>query len=176
MTMAGRDLFHALRIMPEPPIGQVSAQTARRLDVGWGAWRTNTGLTSASKIAKLRFWLALWRHFGQAQYLVQVDNSYHTATTLRLRQSDDRQHIDVLLVQTASLAQCLKGLLRRRFKRDAPTWRKNLQGRVVVISRYPAAHAQPHLPALPQPGFAPCQEVLLDSLAAAKLPLKIILS
>lgn len=176
MTMTGRDLFHALQITPEPAPRHIAAITAKRVDIGWGAWRVNAGLASATRMNKFLFWQTLWRHFGRAQFLVQVDNSYHTATTVRLRQSEDRQHIDVLLVQTTSLGQCLRGLLQKKLHRAAPMWRKSLQGKVVVISRYPASLTQAELPNLPQRGFAPCHEVLLDSQAAAKLPLRITLA
>lgn len=175
MSKAQRNMFHALQILPEPAPRHIAATTAKRVDIGWGAWRSNAGLTSASLGAKARFWLALWRHFGHAQFLVQVDNSYHTATSLRLRQSEDQRHIEVLLIQTASLSQCLRGLLQKRLKQPPPVWRKLLQGQTVLISRYPNDTLDALLPTLPAHGFGPCHEVLLDSQVAAQLPLRITL-
>lgn len=174
MTTAGRDLLHALHVKPEPSPRDTVATAAHRIDIGWGAWCFHPSLSAARRRDKVRFWLALWSHFGQAQFLVQIDDSYHTATTVRLRQSEDRQRIDVLLVQTSSPVESLFGLLLIKLRRPI-SWRKVVHGRTVVISRYPQHLSQAVLPPLWSERFTPCHEVLLDRQTAAKLPLRITL-
>ena len=59
---------------------------------------------------------------GRARFLVQVDDSYHTATSLRICHQPEG-HMDILLIQTASIGQCLRGLWQHRRGKPAPVWR-----------------------------------------------------
>jgi len=81
--------------------------------------------------------------------------------------------MDILLIQTASLGQCLRGLWQHRQGQPAPVWRKQLIGHEVLITRYPASLASASLPDLRSLGYAACAEVLLDGQPAVTLPLRI---
>lgn len=179
--MAGRDLFHALRVSSPSVTDSAPAEAvnsnatyAHRVDVGWAAWRANADPAIASRVTRWAFRLKLWRHFGHAQFLVQVDDSYHTATSIRICQQPIQGHLDILLIQTASIWQCLHGLWLRRRGKPKPTWRKHLTGREVLILRYPTTTPDAaSLPDVTPLGYPPCAEVLLDSQHTSSLPLRI---
>lgn len=161
------DLFQRLRVC------QVQGETqAARVDAGWAAWRSRQPAAGARWHERLRFWLALYRHFGQARFLVQVDNTYHTACSVRVRQLAD-SGLEVLLIQTDNLL--LNWLNQwRPGRRHAPAWRRSLQGEHVVLSRFPADQ-EASLPRLPLRDGQPvnCPEVVLDLQRPATLPLRI---
>jgi len=171
MTMTGRDLFSALRVCATAD-SKDTVTHASRVDIGWAAWRACTPPVNNRWLQRRLFNLRLWQHFGRAQFLVQVDDSYHTATSLRIRHQPEG-HMDILLIQTASFWQCLRGLWLQRPGKPAPLWRKQLQGREVHVSRYPADLASASLPDVSKLGYAACAEVLLDGRHASQLPLHI---
>lgn len=173
MTMAGRDLFSALRVAPATADATATALNASRVDIGWGAWRASAVPAKASRLKRWAFYLRLWQHFGHAQFLVQIDDSYHTATSIRIRHQPEQGNMDILLIQTASIWQCLRGLMQKRLGKSTPPWRKQLSGKVMVISRYPDTQDQPVLPQVNQLGYTACAEVLLDGLHKSQLPLHI---
>ena len=173
MSMAERDLFSALRVVPATADETVSALHASRIDIGWAAWRASTAPQQASRLKRWAFYLKLWQHFGHAQFLVQIDDSYHTATSIRIRHQPEQGNMDILLIQTASIWQCLRGLLQKQLGKATPPWRKQLSGQVMLISRYPDSQHQPVLPQVNQLGYSPCAEVLLDGLHHCELPLRI---
>ncbi len=180
--MTGRDLFSALRVSAgtDNLSGLTAADAnnattvinASRIDIGWAAWRATPEPARTSWLKRWQFRLSLWQHFGRARFLVQIDDSYHTATSLRIRHQPEG-HMDILLIQTASIGQCLSGLWQQRLGKPAPAWRKQLQGRHVHVSRYPADLANASLPAVSQLGYAACAEVLLDGQHTSQLPLHI---
>lgn len=145
---------------------------AARVDAGWAAWRRAAPPAEAGRVARWRFWFALWQHFGSAQFFVQVDDSYHTATSVRLRHRPQEGDIEVLLIQTDNVWQCLWGLWQRRQRRPAPRWRKLLHGQRVSLSRYPLEQAEAMLPPLQAPAGA-CSEAVLDLQRPISLPLTI---
>lgn len=161
------DLFQRLRITQ----GESQTQAAR-IDVGWAAWRSRQPLPDARWRDRLRFWLALWRHFGQARYLVQVDDCYQTASSVRVRQRQEGG-IEVLLLQTDNIWQCLLGRWLQRAGQPSPAWRRLLAGQRVVLSRHPQDLADASLPRLPVREGQPviCPEVVLDLQRPAHLPL-----
>jgi len=172
--MAGRDLFSALRVVPATADETVGALHASRVDIGWAAWRATPEPANATRLQRWKFRVKLWQHFGHAQFLVQVDDSYHTATSIRIRHQPEQGNIDILLIQTASLWQCLRGLWLRRWHNPAPIWRKHLTGREVLILRYPTTTPDAaSLPDVTLLGYPPCAEVLLDSRHTNSLPLRI---
>lgn len=173
MTMTGRDLFSALRVVPATADEAVSALHASRVDIGWAAWRASTTALKASRLKRWAFYLRLWQHFGHAQFLVQIDDSYHTATSIRIRHQPEQGNMDILLIQTASIWQCLRGLVQKQLGKSTPPWRKQLSGQVMLISRYPDSQDQPVLPHVHQLGYTSCAEVLLDSRHSCELPLRI---
>lgn len=177
MTLAERDLFSALCVStPDSASDDRSAPAvlrASRVDVGWAAWRASRPPAQPSLRQRFAFRLARWQHFGQAQFLVQVDDSYHTATSIRVRHEPGSGDMEILLIQTASLWQCLRGRLHRRAGRADPPWRKRVSGRSLLISRYPAGQVTASLPAVDALGYAPCPEALIDGRHARPLPLLI---
>lgn len=161
------DLFQRLRIT------QGDSQTqAARIDVGWAAWRSQQPLPDAYWRDRLHFWLALWRHFGQARYLVQVDDCYQTASSVRVRQQQEGG-IEVLLLQTDNIWQCLLGRWLQRAGRPSPAWRRRLTGQRVVLSRHPQDLPEASLPTLSRHDNAiiHCSEVVLDLQRPTRLPL-----
>ena len=181
MTMTGRDLFSALRVSSvtenasaTDTVGNAkTAINASRIDIGWAAWRATPVPTNTSWLKRWAFRLKLWQHFGQAQFLVQVDNSYHTATSVRIRHLPELGNMDILLIQTTSIRQCLRGLWHHRLGKPVPVWRKQLIGRDVHISRYPSDLSQASLPVVSHLGYSSCAEVLLDGQHPSQLPLRI---
>ena len=175
MTMTGRDLFSALRVSSaaDSTTSDDSAINANRIDIGWAAWRASIEPAQASQLKRWAFRLKLWQHFGRAQFLVQIDDSYHTATSVRIRHQPEQGNMDILLIQTASIWQCLRGLWQHRLGRSAPVWRKHLQGRDVHVSRYPETRESASLPNISALGYGSCAEVLLDGQHASQLPLHI---
>lgn len=173
--MTGRDLFSALRVSAaaDSITSDDSAINASRIDIGWAAWRASTEPAQASRLQRWAFRLKLWQHFGHAQFLVQVDDSYHTATSVRIRHQPEQGNMDILLIQTASIWQCLRGLLQHRTGKAAPHWRKRVNGRLLQVSRYPAELDSASLPAVSHLGYAACAEVLLDGRHPCQLPLRI---
>lgn len=163
------DLFQRLRITQ----GEGQTQAAR-IDVGWAAWRSRQPLPDAHWRDRLRFWLALWQHFGQARYLVQVDDCYQTASSVRVRQRQEGG-MEVLLLQTDNIWQCLAGRWRRRACGSTPAWRRLMVGQHVRVSRHPQDLTAPSLPSLParEGETAICPEVVLDLQRPARLPLSI---
>lgn len=163
------DLFQRLRITQ----GESQTQAAR-IDVGWAAWRSRQPAPDADWRIRLGFWLALWRHFGQARYLVQVDDCYQTASSVRVRQRQEGG-VEVLLLQTDNIWQCLLGRWLRRAGQPLPAWRRLLTGQHVVLSRHPQDLADASLPLLPVREGEPatCPEVVLDLQRPARLPLRI---
>lgn len=162
------DLFSGLDIV----MGNSRTQAAR-IDAGWAAWRRGAPPADAGRLARWRFWLALWRHFGSALFFVQIDDSYHTATSVRIRYRPESGDMDVLLIQTDNVWQCLWGLWQRRQGRPAPHWRKQLSGHRVVLSRYPLEQAEAVLPVLLPPA-GQCAEATLDIERPVSLPLEIL--
>lgn len=158
------DLFSDLQV--NTPAGDLPAL---RVDIGWAAWRSALAAT-AGHWQRWRFWLALWRHFGRARYLVQVDNQYQIATSLRISRGARGAGLQVLLVQSATPWQGLWQCLLRR--RGSPR-RQYLSGHEVRVSRHPAGLAEAVLPVVPSPapGGNRCPEVLLDHLHHGELPL-----
>ena len=181
MAMRGRDLFSALRVSAgtgspsdlTTADGNDTVTNASRIDIGWAAWRACSPPAQATELQRWEFRLSLWQHFGRAKFLVQVDDSYHTATSLRIRHLPDSGNMDILLIQTASIWQCLRGFWQHRSGQPTPAWRKHLTGRNVHVSRYPETLNSASLPAVSQLGYAPCAEVLLDGQHASQLPLHI---
>jgi hypothetical protein len=173
MTMAGRDLFNALRVVSATAHGTDRALHASRVDIGWAAWRASTSPLETSRLKRWSFYLKLWQHFGHAQFLVQIDDSYHTATSIRIRHQPEQGNMDILLIQTASSWQCLLGLVQKQLGKTTPPWRKQLSGQVMLISRYPSSQDQPVLPDVHQLGYSACAEVLLDGQHSGQLPLRI---
>lgn len=171
--MTGRDLFSALRVAFATTNEMESAINASRIDIGWAAWRATPEPANTSWLKRWAFRLRLWRHFGQAQFLVQVDDSYHTATSVRIRHQPEQGNMDILLIQTTSIWQCLRGLWQHRLGKPAPVWRKQLIGRNVHVSRYPSDLGKASLPAVSPLGYAACAEVLLDGQHPSQLPLRI---
>lgn len=158
------DLFSSLQV--DTPAGDLPAQ---RVDIGWSAWRSALTATTG-RWQRWRCWLALWRHFGRARYLVQIDNQYQIATSLRICRRAQGAGLDVLLVQSATPWQALwLSLLRRH---DHPR-HQHILGHQVRVSRYPVELADASLPALPGQimNSARCPEVLLDRLRQCQLPL-----
>ena len=145
---------------------------AARVDAGWAAWRRAAPPAEAGRLARWRFWLTLWQHFGTAQFFVQVDDSYHTATSVRLRHRPEQRDIEVLLIQTDNMWQCLWGLWQRRRGARAPRWRKLLHGQMVRLSRYPLEQIEPMLPPL-RPPAGRCNEAVLDLQRPISLPLQV---
>ncbi|MEO6699233.1 MAG: hypothetical protein ABIR53_06210 [Paraperlucidibaca sp.] len=146
---------------------------ASRIDIGWAAWRACLEPAKASLLKRWAFRLKLWLYFGRAQFLVQVDNSYHTATSVRIRQQPEQDNMDILLIQSVSFWQCLRGRWQHRLNKPAPIWRKHLVGREVMISRYPSELDSAALPRVAHLGYQACAEVLLDGQHASQLPLRI---
>lgn|GEM_PF-1850404 len=173
MTIAGRDLFNALRVVPATATGTNTVLTASRVDIGWAAWRASTPPLQISRLKQWAFRLKLWQHFGQAQFLVQIDDSYHTATSIRVRHQPEQGNIDILLIQTASIWQCFYGLLQKQLGKAQPSWRKQISGQVIRISRYPSSQVQPVLPQVHQLGYTHCAEAMLDGQHGCELPLHI---
>lgn len=161
------DLFSGLDIST----GNSRTQAAR-VDAGWAAWRRAEPLPESGRLARWRFWLSLWQHFGTARFFVQVDDSYHIATSVRLRYRPEQGDIEVLLIQAETVWQCLTGLWRRRQHVSAPRWRKLLRGQRVELSRYPQALAAPSLPGLHATAGS-CSEAVLDLQRPISLPLSI---
>lgn len=159
------DLFGGLHV--STPDGDLPAS---RVDIGWSAWRSAL-TTEASRWQRWHFWLALWRHFGQARYLVQIDNQYRLATSLRISRRSG-SGLDILLVQSAGPWQ---GLWQRLWRRKDSPERKHLSGHRVRVSRYPAELAGADLPVTTSQATAgkPCPEALLDRLRRCGLPLEI---
>ena len=160
-------------VVPAGADDSVSALHASRVDIGWAAWRASAAPAPASRLKRWGFYLKLWQHFGHAQFLVQIDDSYHTATSIRIRHQPEQGNMDILLIQTASIWQCLRGIVQKRLGKSTPPWRKQLSGKVMLISRYPDTQDQPVLPQVNQLGYTACAEVLLDGLHSGELPLRI---
>lgn len=173
MTIAGRDLFNALRVVSPTTHGTDRALHASRVDIGWAAWRASTPPSQTSRLKQWAFRLKLWQHFGHAQFLVQIDNSYHTATSVRIRYQPEQGNMEALLIQTASSWQCLLGLVQKQLGKTTPPWRKQLSGQVMLISRYPSSQDHPVLPDVHRLGYSACAEVLLDGQHSGQLPLRI---
>lgn len=182
--MAHADLFGGLEVRT-----RTGSTPASRVDIGWAAWRSVQPEADAKSVLRWRYWLALWRHFGQAQFFVHIDDSYHTATSVRVRLVPKTGDLEVLLIQTDSWWQLLLSLRRwhkdtRALSDDQPTstrstllrgQRKCIHGRLVQISRYPVHLEVPSLPSLVKiTGFnRTCPEVTLDLQRHASLPLEI---
>lgn len=178
--MSHADLFGGLNV--KTPTGTTPAS---RVDVGWAAWRSAQPEAGAERRVRWRFWWALWRHFGQARFFVHIDNSYHTATSVRVRLLPETGELEVLLVQSDSLWQLLLGLRRTQKARQTTTsvepslhghaMRKRVLGHQVSISRYPDTLAAPSLPKVSHIAGQEraCPEVTLDLQRQALLPLEI---
>ncbi len=159
------DLFGGLHV--HTPEGDLPAA---RIDIGWSAWRTALAAT-AGRWQRWRFWFALWRHFGKARYLVQVDSQYRIATSLRICKRVGGPGMEVLLLQSATPWQ---GLWQRLHRSGGGGQRISLQGSRVVVSRHPAGLAAAVLPpASAATATADCPEAVLDGERRCSLPLDI---
>lgn len=160
------DLFGGLQV--STPAGDLPAV---RVDIGWSAWRSVLPAT-AGYWQRWRFWLALWRHFGRARYLVQIDNQYQIATSLRISRRQGSAGLDVLLIQSATPWQ---GLWQRLLRHRASAQRQHLVGHHIRVSRHPVELADAVLPSVPGTATAgaSCPEALLDRLRGCELPLEI---
>ncbi|MES3040151.1 MAG: hypothetical protein V4730_03220 [Pseudomonadota bacterium] len=172
--MTGRDLFSALRVAPISDIGP--GTNASRIDIGPTAWRASQAPLNASRWQRWHFRLSLWQHFGKAKFLVQVGNSYHTATAVRIYHQPDQGSMDILLMQTSNIWQYLLGRLQQQLGMASTPWHKRLNGQIVVVSRYPDTLTNASVPMVDDLSYSPCPEVLLDSQHSHQLPLIISLS
>lgn len=159
-TAQTSDLFGGLRVRSAS--GDLPAA---RVDLGWGAWRSALA-DSHGRWQRLRLWLALWRHVGQARFFVQVDNEYRVATSLSIRKRAGGPGLEVRLLQAATPWQSLLRCLRRRGPDEL------LSGYQVKVSRHPASAAA-STPALPGLDQAACPEAVLDGLRPCTLPLQV---
>lgn len=170
MLKPGRDLFSALCVKSLSP--DETPAEAMRLDVGWIAWQRAAPRREEGMLSRWRFWSGLCHHFGKVRYFVQVDDSYHTASSVRLRYRPESRDIEIVLTQTDSIVRLLLSLCLRKHKRQSGAWYKRLHGKRVLISHgaTPAGETASRLTAAPLP---PAQHVVLDRDRIAHLPLDI---
>lgn len=149
------DLFHTLLITHAG-----GSTPGERVDIGWRAWASRAPQATAGRWLRLRFWLALWRFFGQQHYLVQVDDHHLLATSVRVLPDDDGRIRVTLMQRTSILGHCLRYAL---WQRRSPL-QQTLIGQQVRIGPPPQRHV-----GLPLQ-LKHCPEALLDSRYALSLP------
>lgn len=146
--------------------------------IGYDAWVV-AGVSHElkQKLGKLAYVLSMLRelkHFGNQQYLLQIDDSLHTATSVvatlgrhyagsyvfARKARLDEPVIDVLLVQTRSRWAFLLMLLALPFGlAEKLPFMKTVKGRRVHVNHYPAAS-----------GEAPRESLQADGDSVAYLP------